>query len=274
MSAIFGADKKAITAITANDGIATRKISAVWGNVGGQKTKLWELHKELTIGSLPVGSLLKIAENGITQQYIIVNQGNPNTALYDISCNGTWVMRKNVAGYETWNSESNNYYVNSTVHKYLNDTIFKEFSGTVQATIKSIKLPYSEGYGSQVIDSGSNGLSTKVFLLSGYEIGFTTSDGSGFPLDGEKLSYFESGKSASANKKRIAMTADGSRPYYWWTRSPYLTSGYYYIWNLTTEGNVDYNSCTQKYGVRPAMILNSAAIVSQQPDSDGCYTLI
>ena len=41
MSAIFGADKKAITTITANDGADTRKISAVWGNVSGQKVKLW-----------------------------------------------------------------------------------------------------------------------------------------------------------------------------------------------------------------------------------------
>lgn len=42
MSLCYSANKKAITAITTNDGIATRKVSAVWGNVGGQKTKLWE----------------------------------------------------------------------------------------------------------------------------------------------------------------------------------------------------------------------------------------
>lgn len=48
MSLCYGANKKAITAITANDGIATRKISAVWGNVGGQKTKLWAAKSKVT----------------------------------------------------------------------------------------------------------------------------------------------------------------------------------------------------------------------------------
>lgn len=42
MSLCYSANKKAITSITANDGTKTRKISAVWGNIAGQKTKLWE----------------------------------------------------------------------------------------------------------------------------------------------------------------------------------------------------------------------------------------
>lgn len=41
MNLCYGANKKAITTITANDGADTRKISAVWGNVSGQKVKLW-----------------------------------------------------------------------------------------------------------------------------------------------------------------------------------------------------------------------------------------
>lgn len=276
MSAIFGADKKAITAITANDGIATRKISAVWGNVGGQKTKLWELHKELTIGSLPVGSLLKIAENGITQQYIIVNQGNPNTALYDSSCNGTWALRKYLAEIKKMNESIDNRYGISEIHAYLNSTFLTAFSTEIQSKIKQAKIPYVKEYiADGTIASGNDGLSAKTFLLSGYEIGFTSAIDSKFPHDGEKLSYFVEGNSSEAKNKRIAMPSGSSNSKLWWIRSPCYTN-YYRAgsWAVSLDGSAEICSSTSALYCRPAMILDPVTIVSATPDSDGCYTLI
>ena len=40
------------------------------------------------IGDLAVGSVVQIKENGTPVNYIIVQQGNPNTSKYDSSCNG------------------------------------------------------------------------------------------------------------------------------------------------------------------------------------------
>ena len=108
--------------------------------------------------------------------------------------------------------------------------------------------------------STANGLSTKIFLLSGYEVGFTTSDNSYFPVDGAKLSYFESGTGSSALNKRIAYL-NGSATY-WWLRSPY-TDNTYYVWRVYSDGGYgDYRDASNSVGIRPALVLPSTLLVS------------
>lgn len=104
---------------------------------------------------------------------------------------------------------------------------------------------------------GSNGLSTKVFLLSGYEVGWTTSDNGYFPKDGVRLAYF--GNSSSGNSKRIAY--NGSSAAIWWLRSP-STGGSSYVWVVNAGGSSNYGWCSYSYGVRPAFILPSTLVVS------------
>ena len=49
------------------------------------------------ISGFPVGTSVYLYEGGGTAvEYIIVQQGNPDTSTYDSSCNGTWIMRKEV----------------------------------------------------------------------------------------------------------------------------------------------------------------------------------
>lgn len=99
--------------------------------------------------------------------------------------------------------------------------------------------------------SGSNGLSCKVFLLSGTEVGF--SGVSYMNTEGAKLSYFDSAS------KRVAY--NGSSAAVWWLRSPYANDGSG-VWGVNTDGSGDdlwyYNS----YGVRPAFVLPSTLVVS------------
>lgn len=107
------------------------------------------------------------------------------------------------------------------------------------------------------MNSGANGLSCKVFLLSGYEVGWTQSTSSYFPIDGAVLSYFQG--TAATDAKRIA-NYNGSATY-WWLRSP-ITNNAANAWYVYSNGLYGGNYCSVTYGVRPALILPSSLLVS------------
>lgn len=160
-----------------------------------------------------------------------------------------------------WHSSNVNNLENSTIHSYLNSTFLNLFDSNIRDAIKQVKIPYRKNGGSGGSDqSGANGLLCKIFLLSGYEIGFTTSDNSYFPVDGAKLSYFESGTGTSANNKRIA-NLNGSAAS-WWLRSPYSgnTSS---VWGVFTGGNYYGGNVWGSFGIRPALVLPSTLVVDE-----------
>lgn len=208
------------------------------------------------LGTKAVGSIVKIKVNGAAKDFIIVHQGLPSSA-YDASCNGTWLLMKDIYTTSTF-SNNNNSYKDSSIHSYLNGTFFNLVDGDIRNAIKQVKIPYQNGTGSGgSLATGSNGLSTKVFLLSGYEVGWTTSDNSYFPKDGVRLAYF--GNSSGGNSKRIAY--NGSSAAVWWLRSPY-TSGTGGVWNVNSGGSGYGFWYDNSYGVRPAFILPSTLVVS------------
>ncbi len=215
------------------------------------------------LGSKAVGSIVKLKVNGAAKEFIVVHQGKPSS-LYDESCNGTWLLMKDIYENRVWQSGNINKYENSDIHAYLNNTLLNLFDSNIKDAIKQVKIPYRKNGGSGGADqSGANGLSAKIFLLSGYEVGGTFST---FPLDGAKLSYFESGTGTSANNKRIA-NLNGSASD-WWLRSPVpnVTIG---VWHVSSYGNFagDYNA-TNSYGIRPALILPQ----DMEVDSSGNVT--
>lgn len=208
------------------------------------------------LGTKAVGSIVKIKVNGASKDFIVVQQGNPNTSTYDSSCNGTWLLMKDI--YTTSTFGSNNSYKDSSIHTYLNGTFYNLIDSNIRAAIKQVKIPYQNGTGSGgSLATGSNGLSTKVFLLSGYEVGWTTSDNGYFPKDGVRLAYF--GNSSGGNSKRVAY--NGSSAAIWWLRSPY-TSNNYYVWHVLADGSSYNHWYLNSYGVRPAFILPSTLVVS------------
>lgn len=209
------------------------------------------------ISTLEVGTLVKVNENGAPVEYMIVQQGLPD-AMYDASCDGCWLLRKDIAENRKWDS-TNNDYQNSDIHAYLNGDWTSRYEAGILSQIKQVKIPYVNGTGSRdSVASGANGLSCKIFLLSGYEVGFSTSDNSYFPRDGAKLSYFSSGTGTSANNKRIAKL-NGS-PTYWWLRSP-NTHNTYNVWDVLSNGNYGSRYYNGSIGVWPAFILPSTALV-------------
>lgn len=189
-----------------------------------------------------VGSIVKIKVNGAAKDFIIVHQGLPSSA-YDASCNGVWVVMKDI--YTTSTFGNNNSYKDSSIHSYLNSTFYNLIDSQIRAVIKQVKIPYTNSG----VQSGANGLSTKVFLLSGTEVGF--SGVSYMNTEGAKLSYFDSAS------KRVAY--NGSSAAVWWLRSPGLSGG---VWSVRSDGSNDYWGCGSTYGVRPAFVLPSSLVVS------------
>lgn len=204
-----------------------------------------------------VGSVIKLNVNGTAKEFLVVHQGKPSS-IYDDSCNGTWLLMKDCYESRQWHSSDVNNLENSTIHSYLNGTFLNLFDSNIKDAIKQVKIPYRQGGGSGgTTKTGANGLSCKIFLLSGYEVGWTTSDNSYFPVDGAKLDYFTA--SSGGNSKRIA-NLNGSVAS-WWLRSP-GTSNTNYVLVVLTNGLCSYYYASNSYGIRPALVLPSTLLVS------------
>ena len=212
----------------------------------------------VALSTKAVGSTVKLKVNGTAREFLVVHQGKPSS-LYDESCNGTWLLMKDCYENRQWHSSNSNSYKASTIHSYLNGTFLNLFDADIREVIKQVKIPYVNGTGNSAVASGSSGLSCKIFLLSGREVGFSTSDNQYFPNDGAKLSYFESGTGSSALNKRIAKL-NGSATY-WWLRSPY-TSITGSAWFVYSSGSCGSGRCAGSYGIRPALVLPSNLLVS------------
>lgn len=219
----------------------------------------------VALGTKSVGSIVKLKENGAAVNYIVVHQGKPSSS-YDSSCDGTWLLRQDIAENRVWDSGNSNVLESSDIQSYLNNTWINRYDTDIRNAIKQVKIPYRQNGGSGGTDrSGSNGLSCKIFLLSGKEVGWDSSDNQYFPNDGAKLAYFLDGTGSSANSKRVAKL-NGSATF-WWLRSP-LTNNTNLVWVVYSNG--DYYSWYAGYsfGVRPALILPSSLLVSD----DGSIT--
>ena len=205
-----------------------------------------------------VGSIVKLKVDGTLRDFIVVHQGKPSS-LYDASCDGTWLLLKDCLEQKRWHSANTNDYKNSEIHSYLNNTWLNKLDANIRAQVKQVKLPYVNGTANSAVASGASGLACKIFLLSGYEVGFTQSDNSYFPVDGARLAYFENGTGQSALNKRIA-NYNGSATD-WWLRSPFtnFTNG---AWGVYTDGSCYVGNCTGTYGIRPALVLPSSLLVS------------
>lgn len=211
------------------------------------------------MSDLEIGQTIKLNLNGIPWDWMVVHQGLPSD-IYDASCDGTWLLSKDIYENRKWNRSGENKYESSTIHSYLKNLFLNRFDRNIADAIKKVKIPYRKNGGKGGTNqSGANGLPTKVFLLSGYEVGFTTSDSQNFPHDGAKLSYFESGTSNSANNKRTAKFSGSTAS--WGLRSP-STDGTNYVWEVYIYGEKILIEASSTVGIRPAIILPSDMIVT------------
>lgn len=211
----------------------------------------------VTLSSKAIGSTIKLKVNGSAKDFIVVHQGKPSS-VYDDSCNGTWLLMKDIYESRQWHSSNTNDYANSTIHSYLNSTFLAMFDSNIQKAIKQVKLPYRKGSGtSTTVTSGSNGLSAKIFLLSATETSFSFSY---MPSgEGAELAYFKGCADNSSDSKRVAYL-NGSATY-WWLRSPSCV-GFGGALCVSSNGVWGSNGCSGSGGGRPALILPSTLLVS------------
>lgn len=212
-------------------------------------------------GTLAVGSTVKLMESGTAVEYLVVNQGIPsNSSLYDASCDGTWLLRKDIHSERQWAYSNDNVYTRSAINTWLNGDFFNTLGSAEQAAVKQVKIPYCTGGGDTTINSGANGLSVKAFLLGVYEVGWTTSDYSLFNVDGAKLEYFISGTGTAADNKRTAKL--NGRDQQWMTRTP-VGDGNGAEFVVTSSGSYDTGLSKTSDGVRPALVLPKTALFDE-----------
>lgn len=211
----------------------------------------------VTLSSKAIGSTIKLKVNGSAKDFIVVHQGKPSS-VYDDSCSGTWLLMKDIYENRQWHSSDTNDYANSTIHSYLNSTFLAMLDSNIQKAIKQVKLPYRKGSGtSTTVTSGSNGLPAKIFLLSATEMSFNFSY---MPSgEGAELAYFKGCADNSSDSKRVAYL-NGSTAC-WWLRSPSCGYSNYALY-VDSSGDWGGNYCSRSDGIRPALILPSTLLVS------------
>lgn len=211
----------------------------------------------VTLSSKAIGSTIKLKVNGSAKDFIVVHQGKPSS-VYDDSCNGTWLLMKDIYENRQWHSSNTNDYANSTIHSYLNSTFLNLFESNIKNAIKQVKLPYRKGSGtSTTVTSGSNGLSAKIFLLSATETSFSFSY---MPSgEGAELAYFKGCADNSSDSKRVAYLNGSAAG--WWLRSPGC-NGFGGALCVGSDGGWGGGGCSSSSGIRPALILPSTLLVS------------
>lgn len=178
--------------------------------------------------------------------------------LYDASCNGTWLLRRECYGDKIpWSNAASNAYTQSTLVSWVAETFCNYLD--IKDIIKTVKIPYFSMSSSAVgsLKSLSNGYSCKGFMLSAKELGNDLPLAGGYnPPDGVLLDYFVSGTTGNARRAAKSGTAYSN----YWTRSP-ATSTSVHVWFVTDDSEGDagiftYNNPVSDYArCRPAFIL-------------------
>ena len=204
------------------------------------------------LGSKAVGSIVKIGVKGSTREFIVVHQGLPSS-MYDASCNGTWMLMKDIYNLSVWNSVESGNYSSSVVHDYINNTLLNLIDSNIKSQIKQIKIPYYNNG----LKTGADGLSTKMVLLSAAEVGY----GDAYITMGSRLSYFQDG---NGTPEKIANYRNSA--YGWWLRDMGGTSPTVYhsplINYVMNNGGINKCGVSVNNGVRPAFILPSSLLVT------------
>ena len=214
----------------------------------------YEINFIKRLGKLDVGESVYFNVNGVPTEFFVIQQGLPSSE-YDSSCDGTWLLMKNI--YESRSADGDRIadYENTDLHNYLNNGFLNMFDSNIKSSIKQVKLPYTKGAGKEgVVAAGASGISTKVFLLSATELNYK---GEGTFVEGVVLDYFKG--TGALSSKRIAYL-NGTAAV-WWLRSPHnrYSSD---LFGVNARGGFSYCHVADSYGVRPAIIMPSDFVIN------------
>lgn len=218
------------------DSYAT-KINAVAQSVDD---KIFALSQRVQLGSLPIGGVFGLYENGVLVPYVKVRNAF-RTAVGRGEGSNALVLRLNIAAMmPLYESARAPMYEGSRIDSWLENEFFNTLDAATKSVIPQVYI--------QVLNStgGINEPQRKVFLLSMNEYGFDNS--TGFTTLGGIVEYFDGGSRNVANYE--------GTPVAHYTRSTKRASGGASVINVV--GNYEAVSETTVAGVRPAFTLPSA----------------
>lgn len=129
----------------------------------------------------------------------------------------------------------------------------------------------------QVDGGGTESCTDKIFLATCTEVGL-----SGDVTAGSKLAIFSNDASRQAKPTAEAVSKseytnsslNANSPWYWWLADAYASSSYY-VRGVNSSGALTWGRAYGgHWGVRPLCNIKSDILVSDNPDSDGAYTII
>lgn len=200
---------------------------------------------------------MKLNENGAAKKFIFLQYNHYGKGEVTL-------LRKDTAGFRAFapGSSSYNVYNGCSLDDFCNVEFIGRLDPVIRACLIDVPIPTIRGHVNGTWDATVQTLYRKGFSLSGTEVG---SGGSG--TEGTKFSYFGS------NANRIAYHDETTTAVTWWLRSSYSSDRYraYYVY---ADGSVnDYSASSALNCARPALALSSEILVSDTPDSSGCYTI-
>lgn len=255
---------------------AVRAIGGPWGgnlSTALNKLALAAMYSEtalpkytevnVNLSTAQSGDIVNLPVNGVMVPHIVVQVGNPDASMYDSSCNGVWLLRQDIVENGQWNSFGLNTPASSTIMTTMQGYV-DDYDTTVQAAIKTVKIPYCTGGGNTTVKTLADGLECKMFPLGGYEVGWSTSTNQHFPVDGAVLSYFQG--TSTIDTKRIANLNGNAST--WWLRSPYTASTNFALYTFN-NGNYGNGYANGSAGLRPCFLLPTTFTATYYVDTAG-----
>lgn len=219
----------------------------------------------IDLSTATVGQEINLPVNGVMTPHIVVHIGNPDPELYDASCDGVWLLRKDIVENGQWNASNVNTLSGSTIMTTMQGYV-DDYDSTVQAAIQTVKIPYCPGNGDFDVQTLGNGFECKMFPLGFTEFGYTSSipQGEYLVADGACLQYFSG--TSETDGKRSTPTATPQ-----WSRTPYArpATPSEYVWYLTVQGGSSQAPANTSFAFRPCFTLPSTFTATYYVDTQG-----
>ena len=198
---------------------------------------------------------MKLGENTKPTKFIKLENDHYGTGT------GVTLIRKDTFNERQWEASYDSSYKNRYIGCLLDNFCDLMWPQMLDEKIRDCLVPVPI-----VVAEGNQVSTLHTIYRKGFALSCTEAGVSGWQTEGKAFSYF------SDNAKRIAYFDETATAVYWGLRSPYSNANYAYYINL--GGAVYYNDVYGAYfAPRPAFNLKSSIVVSDSPDSDGCYTI-
>ena len=201
---------------------------------------------------------MKLNENGAAKKFIFLEHNHYGKGEVTL-------LRKDTAGFRAFapsDGGSYNVYNGCSLDDFCNVEFIGRLDPVIQACLIAVPIPTIRGHVQGTWDATVQTLQRRGFSLSCTEVGL-----SGAGTEGKKFSYFGS------DANRIAYHDETTTAVFWWLRSSHSSSdnGADYV---NADGGLSYDSVSYALScARPALALSSELLVSDSPDSSGCYTI-